>query len=77
MFERSTIMQEDVLGTRRAASPAAIFVQCVRCGKATPRSEAKIVTADVLSESHSDFEYLCRDCQKAIEMGEQDLTPES
>ncbi len=65
-------MQEDVLGTRRAAITET-YVNCARCGKATRLRSARMVQSDVLSESHSEFEYLCLDCQKALDDGEKDL----
>lgn len=66
-------MQEDVLGTQRTVAPAVVVVQCARCGKATPRAQARIVAPTTLSDSHSEFEYLCRDCDAALNDGEQDL----
>jgi endogenous inhibitor of DNA gyrase (YacG/DUF329 family) len=65
-------MQEDILGTRRAAVTET-YVNCARCGKATRLRDAQIIQSDVLSESHSDFEYLCPECQKALAEGEKDL----
>jgi DNA-directed RNA polymerase subunit RPC12/RpoP len=65
-------MQEDVLGTRRAAITET-YVNCARCGKTTRLREARMVQSDVLSESHSEFEYLCLECQKALDDGEKDL----
>lgn len=65
-------MQEDVLGTRRAAV-SETYVICSRCNKATRLRDARIVQSDVLSESHSEFEYLCPECQKALADGEKDF----
>jgi DNA-directed RNA polymerase subunit RPC12/RpoP len=65
-------MQEDVLGTRRTAVTET-YVNCARCGKATRLRHARIIQSDVLSESHSEFEYLCQECQKALADGEKDL----
>ena len=65
-------MQEDVLGTRRTAISDP-FVTCARCNKATRLRYARIVQSDVLSESNSEYEYLCPECQKALANGEKDL----
>jgi uncharacterized protein with PIN domain len=65
-------MQEDVLGTRRTAVSDP-FVTCARCNKATRLRYARIVQSDVLSDSNSEYEYLCPECQKALENGEKDL----
>jgi DNA-directed RNA polymerase subunit RPC12/RpoP len=65
-------MQEDVLGTRRAAVTET-YVNCARCNKATRLRYARLVQSDVLSDSHSEYEYLCLDCQHALEAGEKDL----
>ena len=65
-------MQEDVLGTRRTAI-SETYVNCARCGKVTRLRYARVIQSDVLSDSHSDFEYLCRECQKALAEGEKDL----
>lgn len=65
-------MQEDILGTRRTAI-ADPFVTCVRCNKITRLRNARIVQADVLSESHSEYEYICQECQQALANGEKDF----
>jgi predicted SprT family Zn-dependent metalloprotease len=65
-------MQEDVLGTRRTAISDP-FVTCARCNKVTRLRYARIVQSDVLSESNSEYEYLCPECQKALANGEKDL----
>ena len=65
-------MQEDVLGTRRTAI-SETYVNCARCNKATRLRYARIIQSDVLSDSHSEFEYLCPECQKALADGEKDL----
>jgi DNA-directed RNA polymerase subunit RPC12/RpoP len=67
-----SVMQEDVLGTRRTAV-SETYVNCARCGKATRLRYARIIQSDVLSDSHSEFEYLCPECQKALAEGEKDL----
>src|SRR5437667_6755226 len=67
-----SVMQEDVLGTRRTAITET-YVSCARCGKATRLRDARVVQSDVLSDGKSDFEYLCLDCQKALAEGEKDL----
>lgn len=69
-------MQEDVLGTQRAVMPSAVLVTCTRCNRTISRNEARIVASDTLSESRSDFDYLCRDCQLALESGERDVASE-
>jgi predicted SprT family Zn-dependent metalloprotease len=66
-------MQEDVLGTRRTAISDPLVI-CSRCNKVTRLRYARLVQSDVLSESHSEYEYLCQECQKALDNGEKDLT---
>ena len=65
-------MQEDVLGTRLTAI-SETYVNCTRCNKATRLRDARIIQSDVLSESNSEYEYLCPECQKALANGEKDL----
>lgn len=65
-------MQEDVLGTRRTAITET-YVNCARCEKATRLRYARMIQSDVLSESLSEFEYICSECQKALAQGEKDL----
>ncbi|MBE3561519.1 MAG: hypothetical protein IMW89_20210 [Ktedonobacteraceae bacterium] len=65
-------MQEDILGTRRTAF-SQTYVNCARCGKATRLRYARVIQSDVLSDSHSEYEYICQDCQKALAAGEKDL----
>ncbi len=67
-------MQEDILGTRRAAVTG-MYVTCARCGKATRLRYARVIQSDVLSESNSDYEYICLECQNALAAGEKDLLP--
>ena len=67
-----TVMQEDVLGTRRTAVPET-YVNCARCNNVTSLRDAQIIQGDVLSDSHSEYEYLCPECQKALAGGEKDL----
>jgi hypothetical protein len=67
-----SVMQEDILGTRRTAI-SDTYVNCARCNKATRLRFARIIQSDVLSESHSEYEYLCPECQKALASGEKDL----
>jgi hypothetical protein len=64
-------MQEDILGTRRTAI-SETFVTCARCNKVTRLRYARIIQSDVLSGSHSEFEYLCPECQAALAKGELD-----
>jgi DNA-directed RNA polymerase subunit RPC12/RpoP len=65
-------MQEDILGTRRTAV-SETYVTCSRCGKATRLRYARVIQSDVFSDSKSEFEYLCPECQKALASGETDL----
>ena len=65
-------MQEDVLGTRRTAI-SETYVNCVRCGKAMLLRYAHVINSDVLSDSNSEFEYICSDCQKSLNAGEKDI----
>jgi predicted SprT family Zn-dependent metalloprotease len=65
-------MQEDVLGTRRTAISDP-FVTCARCNKVTRLRYARIIQSDVLSDSNSEYEYLCPECQKALANGEKDI----
>lgn len=65
-------MQEDILGTRRTAV-SETYVNCARCGKPTHLRFATVIQSDVLSESNSEFEYICPDCQKALANGEKEL----
>jgi len=66
-------MQEDVLGTRLTAI-SETYVTCARCNKTTRLRDARVIQSDVLSDTNSEFEYLCPDCQKALANGEKDLT---
>ncbi len=66
-------MQEDVLGTRLTAI-SGTYVNRARCNKATRLRDARIIQSDVLSDTNSEFEYLCLECQKALANGEKDLT---
>lgn len=68
-----SVMQEDILGTRRTVITEKSYVNCGRCGKVTQSRYAHVVPGDVLSDSLSDFEYLCPECQKALAEGEKDL----
>jgi len=65
-------MQEDILGTQRAALPMA-YVQCAQCNKMTPKRRAYLVASDMLSGGLSEYEYLCADCHDALMRGERDL----
>ena len=65
-------MQEDILGTRQAAV-SETYVNCARCGETTRLRDVQVIQSDVLSESKSEYEYLCPDCQKALADGEKDL----
>jgi endogenous inhibitor of DNA gyrase (YacG/DUF329 family) len=65
-------MQEDVLGTRRTAISQR-YVNCARCGKTTRQRDARVIQSNVLSDSNSEYEYLCPECQQALANGEKDL----
>jgi hypothetical protein len=65
-------MQEDVLGTRLTAI-SETYVNCARCNKTTRLRDARVIESDVLSDTNSEFEYLCPECQKALANGEKDL----
>jgi len=64
-------MEEDELGTQRVLHHGA-YVACSRCGKQLPLATAIVVRGDALAD-HSEYTYLCSDCQKALADGEQDL----
>jgi len=66
-------MQEDVLGTRLTAI-SETYVNCARCNKTTRLRDARVIESDVLSDTNSEFEYLCPECQAALANGEKDLT---
>jgi endogenous inhibitor of DNA gyrase (YacG/DUF329 family) len=67
-------MQEDVVGTLRTAfSKSYVMVNCARCGKATRKRDAHVIQSNVLSDSNSEFEYICPECHKALAQGEKDL----
>jgi DNA-directed RNA polymerase subunit RPC12/RpoP len=65
-------MQEDVLGPRQTIV-SETYVSCVRCGKATRLRDARIIESEAFSDSLSEYEYMCPDCQKALAEGEKDL----
>jgi hypothetical protein len=65
-------MQEDVLGTRRTAIPEKL-VTCSRCNKVVRLRDARLVQSDVLSGTISEYEYICRECDKALAEGEKDI----
>jgi DNA-directed RNA polymerase subunit RPC12/RpoP len=69
---QESVMQEDILGTRRAAV-SETYVICARCGKATRLRDARVIQSDVFSDTLSEYEYICSDCQKALAEGEKDL----
>jgi len=66
-------MQEDVLGTRLTAI-SETYVNCASCNKTTRLRDARVIQSDVLSDTNSEFEYLCPECQAALANGEKDLT---
>ncbi len=65
-------MQEDILGTRRTAI-SETYVNCMRCGKVIRLRHARIIKSNVLSDTNSEFEYICPECQKTLVAGEEDL----
>ncbi|HZC76658.1 MAG TPA: hypothetical protein VE258_02865 [Ktedonobacterales bacterium] len=64
-------MEEDELGTQRVLHHNA-YVSCSRCGRPLPAETAAVVSGDALHD-HSEFTYLCVDCQQALADGEKDL----
>lgn len=64
-------MEEDELGTLRAMRHRE-YVTCSRCGQMFPKDAVAIVPGDAL-EDHSEYTYLCQDCQQALADGETDL----
>ena len=66
-------MQEDILGTQRAAFPIQ-YVLCTRCGKPVPSKQALLVPSDALSDERSEYEYLCQNCQAELASGEKDFS---
>lgn len=64
-------MEEDELGTQRAVHHR-MYVSCSRCGQMLPNEAAAIVPSDAL-EDHSEYTYLCQDCQQALANGEIEL----
>lgn len=63
-------MQEDELGLQRAIGRET-FVTCVRCGRPTPIQSATVVPGSALEDS-SEYQYLCQECEQALEQGEQE-----
>jgi hypothetical protein len=57
-------MQEDVLGTRLTAI-SETYVNCARCNKTTRLRDARVIQSDVLSDTNSEFEYLCPSARNA------------
>ncbi|HLZ24130.1 MAG TPA: hypothetical protein VKQ30_18605 [Ktedonobacterales bacterium] len=64
-------MEEDVLGSLRELGHRE-YVTCSRCGMPVERVSATAIPGDAL-EDHSEFRYLCSDCQNALADGEVDL----
>ena len=64
-------MEEDELGVLREIGHRE-YVTCSRCGMPVARSSAAMLPGDAL-EDHSEYRYLCADCQKALADGEVDL----
>lgn len=64
-------MEEDELGTQRAIRHRT-YVACSRCEQMIPIEAAAIVPGDAL-EDHSEYTYLCQNCQQALADGEKDL----
>jgi endogenous inhibitor of DNA gyrase (YacG/DUF329 family) len=68
---RRPTVEEDELGVLREMGHRE-YVTCSRCGMPVARSAAAIAPGDALQD-HSDYRYLCPDCQKALADGEVDL----
>lgn len=64
-------MEEDELGTQRAIRHR-MYVACSRCEQMIPIEAATIVPGDAL-EDHSEYTYLCQDCQQALADGDIEL----
>lgn len=64
-------MEEDELGVLREIGHRD-YVTCSRCGAPIARASAVILPGDAL-EDHSEYRYLCPDCQNALAEGEVDL----
>lgn len=64
-------MEEDELGVLREIGHRA-YVTCSRCGAPVALASAALLPGDAL-EDHSEYRYLCSDCQKALADGEVDL----
>lgn len=69
-------MEEDEIGLRKALGHTN-YVQCSRCGRPIPESEATAAPADAL-EDLAEYRLLCPTCRDELAAGEQDLplTPE-
>ena len=70
-WNRRPNVEEDELGVLRAMGHRE-YVSCSRCGMPVARSEAAMLPGDALQD-HSEYRYLCPDCQNALADGEVDL----
>jgi hypothetical protein len=68
---RRLTVEEDELGVLREIGHRE-YVTCSRCGMPVARASAAIALGDALQD-HSEYRYLCPDCQKALADGEVDL----
>lgn len=64
-------MEEDELGLQRAMGHTTL-VTCARCGRPTSIESATIVPGSAL-EDGSEYQYLCQECEHALEQGEQEV----
>ncbi|MBF6591508.1 MAG: hypothetical protein IVW57_13405 [Ktedonobacterales bacterium] len=64
-------MEEDDVGIQRELGHRH-YVPCARCGKMVASQDTILIPGDAL-EDHSEYAYLCMDCQAALADGEQDL----
>lgn len=70
-WNRRSSVEEDELGVLREIGRRD-YVTCSRCGMPVARSAAAVLPGEAL-EDHSEYRYLCPDCQKALADGEVDL----
>jgi hypothetical protein len=64
-------VEEDELGLQRAIGHATL-VTCASCGRPTPIQSASVVPGSAL-EDGAEFQYLCQECQQALEQGEEEM----
>ena len=63
-------MEEDELGLQRAIGHTPLVI-CARCGRSMPIQSATVVPGSALEDS-SEYQYLCQECEQALEQGEQE-----